>query len=92
MTIETRTPELDERLKRGIQTGQFHDVDDLLLRALDALEKEQPTSTVHPRRERSNRTAVQRMLEFSKSNSVRLPPGETVVGLIRDIREGNLRE
>ena len=89
MTIETHTPELDERLKRGIQTGQFHDVDELLLKALDASEKEQPVARPRPRRERSNRTAVRSMLEFSKTHSVKLPPGETFVGLIR---EGRLHE
>jgi hypothetical protein len=92
MTIEIQTPELEERLKRGIENGHFRDVDQLLLKALDALEKEQPAALAPPRRNRSNRTAVQRMLEFSRTHSVKLPPGETVVGLIRDIREGRLQE
>jgi len=37
-------------------------------------------------------TAVQRMMDFSRTHSAKLPPGETVVGLIREIREGRLKE
>ena len=41
MTIEIHKPELERRMREGIQSGQFHDVDELLTKALDALfEKE----------------------------------------------------
>jgi hypothetical protein len=42
MTIEIHTPELEQRVQQGIQSGRFQDVDDLLTRALDALDEKQP--------------------------------------------------
>jgi uncharacterized protein (DUF433 family) len=37
MNIEIREPELERRVREGIQSGRFHDVDELLSKALDAL-------------------------------------------------------
>jgi uncharacterized protein (DUF433 family) len=37
MSLEIRKPELERRVREGIQSGQFHDVDELLTKALDAL-------------------------------------------------------
>ena len=37
MSIEIHTPELERRVRERIQSGHFHDVDELLTRALDAL-------------------------------------------------------
>jgi Arc/MetJ-type ribon-helix-helix transcriptional regulator len=37
--IEIHKPELEQRVRLQIQSGRFHDVDDLLSRALDALEE-----------------------------------------------------
>ena len=37
-----------------------------------------------PRARRSNSTAVSRMIQFSKENSVRLPPGETVEDIVHE--------
>ena len=37
MSIEIRTPGLERRVREGIQSGAFHDVDELLTKALDAL-------------------------------------------------------
>ena len=37
MSIEIRTPELERRLREGIQSGRFKDMDDLLTKALEAL-------------------------------------------------------
>ena len=39
MQIEIHTPELEQRVRRQIQSGQFHDVDELLAKALDALDE-----------------------------------------------------
>jgi hypothetical protein len=47
MNIEIRQPELERRVREGIQSGRFHDVDELLIKALDALsEKEAAGRTV----------------------------------------------
>ncbi|MGO9258932.1 MAG: hypothetical protein ACLQU1_21815 [Bryobacteraceae bacterium] len=37
MHLEIHKPELEQRVRRQIQGGQFHDVDELLTKALDAL-------------------------------------------------------
>ena len=39
MNIEIHTPELEHRMRVQIQSGQFHDMDELLTKALDALEE-----------------------------------------------------
>ena len=42
MTIEIRNPDLVQRMTVRIQTGQFHDADELIEKALDALEEKAP--------------------------------------------------
>jgi uncharacterized protein (DUF433 family) len=37
MNIEIQRPELDRRVRDGVQSGRFHDVDELLTKALDSL-------------------------------------------------------
>jgi uncharacterized protein (DUF433 family) len=37
MKLEIHEPELERRVREGIQSGRFHDVDELLTKALDAL-------------------------------------------------------
>ena len=39
MTIEIQQPELERRVREGIQSGRFHDVNEMLTKALDALSK-----------------------------------------------------
>ena len=39
MHLEIHDPELVERVNAHIQTGQFHDTDELLEKALDALDE-----------------------------------------------------
>jgi len=42
MNLEIHTPELEQRLQRQIQCRHFHDVDELLTKALDALDEKAP--------------------------------------------------
>jgi uncharacterized protein (DUF433 family) len=37
MSIEIQKPELERRVREGVQSGRFHDVDEILTKALDAL-------------------------------------------------------
>ena len=37
MNIEIHTPELERRVRERIQSGRFHDMEELLTKALDAL-------------------------------------------------------
>jgi Arc/MetJ-type ribon-helix-helix transcriptional regulator len=50
MSIEILQPELQQRVREKIQSGRFHDVDELLTKALDALEKEQDQTPREPRK------------------------------------------
>jgi Arc/MetJ-type ribon-helix-helix transcriptional regulator len=36
-------PEREQRLREGIRSGRFHDADELLIKALDALSEEEAT-------------------------------------------------
>jgi len=42
INIEIHNPELAQRVNAHIQTGQFHDADDLIEKALDALDEKSP--------------------------------------------------
>jgi Arc/MetJ-type ribon-helix-helix transcriptional regulator len=46
MNIEIQKPELVQRVHAHIQTGQFHDADDLIEKALDALDEKIPALAV----------------------------------------------
>jgi Arc/MetJ-type ribon-helix-helix transcriptional regulator len=58
MNIEIHNPELQQRVREQIQRGQFHDVDELLERALDALE-EKKTAAPTPRRPAGRKSLAQ---------------------------------
>ena len=64
-------------VQEQLASGQFNSVDEILTAALGRLP--------HYER-RSNRTAVERMIEFSRKHSVKLPAGETVEALVREMR------
>ena len=73
MTIELK-PEQAQIIQEQLASGP---VEEVLTAALGRL----------PHNElRSNRTAVERMIEFSRTHSVKLPAGETVEGLVREMR------
>lgn len=73
MTVELK-PELERIIQEQLASGQFSSVEEVLSTALSRL----------PQARRSNHDAVARMIEFSKQHSVKLAPGETVEGLIRE--------
>ena len=50
MTLEITRPETEARIQRFLQSGQFHDLDELLTKALDALPEPPappPPQTLH---------------------------------------------
>jgi Arc/MetJ-type ribon-helix-helix transcriptional regulator len=76
MTIQLK-PEQERIIQEQLASGYFKSVDEVLAAALGRL----------PHHERSlNRTAVERMIEFSRMHSVKLPVGETVEALVREMR------
>jgi hypothetical protein len=46
MTLEITRPETEARIQRYLRSGQFHDLDELLTKALDALPE--PATPVTP--------------------------------------------
>jgi hypothetical protein len=44
MNLEIRNPELVQRVNAHIQTSQFHHADELLEKALDALDEREPAA------------------------------------------------
>ena len=72
MTIELR-PEQEHIIQQQLASGHFKSADEVLTAALASL----------PYKPRSTSKAVARMIEFSRNHSVKLPPGETVEGLIQ---------
>ena len=76
MTVDLK-PEQERIIQEQLASGFFKSVDEVLTAALGCLPHHEP---------RSNRTAVERMIEFSRTHSVKLPAGETVEGLVREMR------
>ena len=61
MNLEIHKPELVQRVNAHIRTGHFHDADELLEKALDALE-EKTSAPVSPARERRRRATGRKSL------------------------------
>ena len=49
MNLEIHNPELIQRVNAHIQTGCFHDADEVLEKALDALEGKAPAPSAEPK-------------------------------------------
>lgn len=76
MTVQLK-PDQERMIQEQLSSGQFKSVDEVLTAALGGL----------PHQERgSSPTAVARMIEFSRTHSVKLPAGETVEALVREMR------
>jgi Arc/MetJ-type ribon-helix-helix transcriptional regulator len=73
MTVELK-PEQERIIQEQLASGQFNSIDEVLTTALSRL----------PHKRRDNRTAVERMIQFSRTHSVKLPPGEKVKDLIHE--------
>ena len=67
-------PEQERMIEQQLAGGRFKSVDEVLTTALSVL----------PHKQLSNHAAVARMIKFSSQHSVKLPPGETVEGLVRE--------
>jgi Arc/MetJ-type ribon-helix-helix transcriptional regulator len=76
MTVELK-PEQERIIQEQLASGYFKSVDEVLTAALGRLPHLEHSS---------NRTAVERMIEFSRTHSVKLPAGETVEALVREMR------
>jgi hypothetical protein len=50
VTLELTRPETEARIQRYLQSGQFHDLDELLTKALHALPEPEAANAVPPER------------------------------------------
>jgi Arc/MetJ-type ribon-helix-helix transcriptional regulator len=82
MTLEIHKPELVQRVNAQIQSGHFHDADELIEKALDALEGKTPApaSAVERRRAAGRKSLVEVFaplrgmnLDFSRNKSASRP-------------------
>jgi len=60
MTLEITRPETEARIQRYLQSGQFHDLDELLAKALDAL----PEPAATPPERRSGQSLIDAFAEI----------------------------
>lgn len=82
MNLEIHNPELVQRVNAHIQTGQFHDAEEVLEKALDALEEKAPVpmSPAERRRAAGRKSLVELFaplqglsLDFSRNKSTGRP-------------------
>ena len=50
MTLQDTRPEIEARIQRHLQSRKFHDLDELLAKALDALPEPDATEATQPER------------------------------------------
>jgi hypothetical protein len=88
MNLEIHTPELEQRIRRRIQSGQFHDVDELLSEALDALEEKAPlpgSAAPVSAQARETGAAILEVLQSSPYPEIDLTPPRVPI-VVRDIQ------
>ena len=83
MNLEIHNPELVRRVNAHIRNGQFHDTDELIAKALDALEEKTPVpvSSAAERRRAAGRKSLVEVfaplrglsLDFSRNQSASRP-------------------
>ena len=81
MTLEIHRPELAQRVQAQIQSGHFHDADELIEKALDALD-EQATATVA---ETATGAVVLAALEARPYPDIDLTPPRVGLTNVRDV-------
>ena len=84
MNLEIHKPELVQRVRNQIQSGQFHDVDELLTKALDALEEKKPVPS--PAESDDSGAALLEVLQNSPYPEIDLAPARDRVPVqVRDV-------
>ncbi len=81
MNLEIHNPELADRLNAHIQTGQFHDTDELLEKALDALD-EKATAAMPPT---ATGAVILAALQARPYPDIDLTPPRVLFAKVRDV-------
>ena len=82
MNLEIHKPELVQRVNAHIQTGHFHDADELLEKALDALD-EQTTAAAPPTT--ATGSVILAALQASPYRDIDLTPPRVLLSNVRDV-------
>ncbi len=82
MNLEIHKPELVQRVNAHIQTGYFHDADDLLEKALDALDEREPTTAPAAA---ATGSVILAALQASPYRDVDLTPPRVLLSSVRDV-------
>jgi hypothetical protein len=82
MSLEIHKPELVQRVNAHIQTGQFHDADELLEKALDALDKQ---ATAAPPPPTATGAVVLAALQVRPYPDIDLAPPRVLLSHVRDV-------
>jgi len=82
MNLEIHKPELAQRVQAQIQSGHFHDADELIEKALDALD-EQATAAAAPRT--GTGAVVLAALQASPYRDIDLTPPRVRLTNVRDV-------
>ena len=83
MNLEIHKPELAQRVQAQIQSGHFHDVDELIEKALDALDER--TSAAAPVRDTRTGTALIKALQASPYRELDIEPPRVRLANVRDV-------
>ena len=81
MNLEIHKPELVQRVNAHIQTGQFHDADELLEKALDALDER--TAAAPPTT--ATGSVMLAALQASPYPDIDLTPPRVLLSSVRDV-------
>jgi hypothetical protein len=81
MNLEIHKPELVQRVNAHIQTGHFHDADELIEKALDALD-EKATAAAPPT---ATGAVILAALQASPYPEIDLTPPRVLLSNVRDV-------
>lgn len=81
MNLEIHNPELVQRVNARIQTGHFQDEDELLEKALDALDEQVPAAALPAT---ATGSVILTALQASPYRDIDLTPPRVLLGNVRD--------
>lgn len=82
MNLEIHKPELVQRVNARIRTGQFHDTDELIEKALDALDEH---TTASPARDTRTGADLIAALQASPDRELEIEPPRVRLANVRDV-------
>jgi hypothetical protein len=82
MNLEIHDPELVQRVNAHIETGHFHDADELLAKALDALDEQAPAAATPAT---ATGSVILAALQASPYRDIDLTQPRVLLGNVRDV-------